>query len=592
MWGNRSAHTWVTGIVAGVLLGVLGLAVPQSAGAAPAGGPDVTGHVSPGISSPLYCLSSGCSTGGRPSAGASGTAGAASPPPVETFAMSAMAVTAGSQVSLHWGTSAGLYFILTSTAPGALPNFGSSTAVTWPASPGGFWSGPGQWWATTGGAVTVAIPSGAAAGSTYRLQLYTCDSVSGLCSNSPGGGGSAQVSLTVAANWTVASYEQGFSKIGTMAQTSGSPLDVAFSGASTIWNSSEFSDAIGESGKKSALTSIPDPADVANQPFALCFLSPCTASGWSALGERVVYANGLVWFTQGGWLGFPGGTVANHSEIVAYNPKAGAFCTYLVPGNDNEVIGMAVTGKGRKALVWFIESDFEGGHPSIDSFSPSQVGESCPNDYSLSGSGSFRRIPWPQADVPALIAVDPNGTTLWVTDFLGSAVDGVDVATGAITPHSYPPTNSYSQHGAEPWQVVADANYVYAIDYGDSNLIRLNKADGQIDQVPIPLTSDTEQGYGLALSGSRLFFSLSDDAQPAFGAASTVGYVDLSTWEAASSACPPGVDCAPAPTAAVVYTGLSEAADPTTDADFRGIAVSTRGWMAIADLHQVVRLAP
>lgn len=377
-----------------------------------------------------------------------------------------------------------------------------------------------------------------------------------------------------------------------MSQTSGSPLDVAFSGGGTVWNSSEFSDAIGESPKRSTLTSIPDPADIANQPFASCFSSPCGASSWSALGERVVYANGLVWFTQGGWLGFPGGTAANHSEIVAYNPKAGAFCTYLVPGNDNEVIGMAVTGRGRRALVWFIESDFEGGHPSIDSFSPTQVGENCPNDYSLSGSGSFKRIPWPQGDVPALIAVDPSGTTLWVTDFFGNTVEGVDVATGGITPHTYPPTNSYSQHGAEPWQVVADTSYVYAIDYGDSNLIRINKTNGKIDQVPIPLTSDTEQGYGLALSGGKLFFSLSDDAQPAFGAASTVGYVDISTWESASSACSPGVDCAPAPTTAVVYTGLSAAADPSTDADFRGIAVSTSGWLAIADLHQVVRLAP
>jgi len=377
-----------------------------------------------------------------------------------------------------------------------------------------------------------------------------------------------------------------------MAQASGSPLDVAFSGAGTVWNSSEFSAAIGESPKGSTLNSIPDPADIANNPFASCFLSPCTASSWSALGERVVYADKLVWFTQGGWLGFPGGTVANHSEIVAYNPKVGTFCNYLVPGNDNEIIGMAVTGSGRRAVVWFIESDFEGGHPSIDSFSPSQVGESCPNSYSLSGSGSFRRIPWPQGDAPALMAVDPSGTAMWVTDFFGSMVERVDIATGTFAPHAYQPRNSYSQHGAEPWQVVADTNYVYAIDYGDSNLIRINKANGQIDQVPIPLTSDTEQGYGLALSGSKLFFSLSDDTQPAFGAASTVGYVDLSAWETASSACSPGVDCAPAPTTAVVYTGLSAVADPTTDADFRGIAVSTKGWLAIADLHQVVRLAP
>ncbi len=438
----------------------------------------------------------------------------------------------------------------------------------------------------------MTVPSNASAGTTYTIQLTTCDSVSGLCSNTPGGSGNGQISLTVAANWTAVSYKQDFRKIATMAQASGNPLDVTFSTANTIWNSSEFSDAIGESPKNSTLASIADPADIANQPFAYCFSSPCEANASSALGERVVYANKLVWFTQGGWFGFPGGTVANHSEIVAYNPNSARFCTYLVPGNDNEVIGMAVTGNGKRAVIWFIESDPMGGHPAIDSFSPSQVGESCPNEYFLGGASSFRQIAWPHNDFPGQIAVDPNGTTLWVTDVLGNAIEKVDTATGAITPSTYLSKNLYSQNGAEPWQVVADRSYVYAIDYGDSNLIRINKTNGQIDQLSIPLTSDTEQGYGLAVSGNKLYFSLSDDGQPTFGAASTIGYIDIFAWEAASAACSPGVDCAPIPTSGVVYTGLSASADPSSDSDFRGVAVSASGWVAIADLHQVVRLAP
>jgi DNA-binding beta-propeller fold protein YncE len=296
--------------------------------------------------------------------------------------------------------------------------------------------------------------------------------------------------------------------------------------------------------------------------------------------------------TQGGWLGPQSGPVANHSEIVAFNPSTAGFCTYLVPGNDNEVTGMAVTGTGRRAVVWFIESDPVGGHPAIDSFSPGQVGESCPNNYVLSGAPSFRQIAWPHDDFPAQIAVDPGGAVMWVTDFFGSAVEEVHIATGTVTTLSYGSKNGYSAYGAEPWEVVADNSYVYAIDYGDSNLVRINKTNGQIDQVPIPLTSDTEQGFGLAISGNNLYFSLSDDAQPAFGAASTIGYVDIATWEAASAACPTSVDCAPLPGTGVVYTGLSAVADPLSDSDFRGIAMSATGSMAIADLHQVLRLTP
>ena len=503
-----------------------------------------------------------------------------------------MAVLKGSEVSLHWATAAGDYFILTSTAPDALPNFSLSSTVTWPSGSGASWNSGRQWWATTAGAVTVAIPSDAGPAATFAFQLYTCSAASGLCSNSPGGSGYSQVVLTVAANWNAVSYKQDFHKLATLGQTGGSPLDVTFSASNTIWNSSEFSDAIGQSVRNSTLRSIPDPADVATSPFASCFSTPCGATGLSELGERVVYAGKLVWFTQGGWLGFPGGPVANHSEVVAYNPSTAGFCTYLVPGNDNEVIGLAVTGSGKATKVWFLEADPEGGHPALDSFSPSQVGASCPNAYSLSGAGSFRQIVWPQNDLPSLIGVDPGGAALWVTDFFGNEIDRVDVATGTITPYTYPSSNTDSVHGAEPWQVVADANYVYAIDYGDSNLVRVNKTTGQVDQVRIPETSDTEEGYGLALAGSKLFFSLADDPQPSFGAASTIGYVDISAWEAASAACPPGVDCAPAPTSGVAYTGLSSVVDPSSDADFRGIAVSTRGSVALADLHQVVWLTP
>ena len=140
--------------------------------------------------------------------------------------------------------------------------------------------------------------------------------------------------------------------------------------------------------------------------------------------------------------------------------------------------------------------------------------------------------------------------------------------------------------------MTSDAGYVYAIDYGDSNLVRIDKATGQVDQDKIPLTSDVESGYGLALTGGRLYFTLADDDHPSYGAASAVGYVNVAAWEAASARCAPGADCAPAPTAGVVYSGLSARTDPTTDADFRGIAAGPGGALAVADLHKVVRLAP
>jgi hypothetical protein len=138
-----------------------------------------------------------------------------------------------------------------------------------------------------------------------------------------------------------------------------------------------------------------------------------------------------------------------------------------------------------------------------------------------------------------------------------------------------------------PWQVVSDGRFVYAVDYGDDNLVRISESTGAVDEVPIPVTSDMEQGYGLALSAGRLYFTLSDDRQPTFGAASTFGYVDVAGWEAASAACPASSDCAPAPSLGVIYKLPSFA-----QSDLRGIAVAADGSVALADLHQVVRVSP
>jgi DNA-binding beta-propeller fold protein YncE len=193
-----------------------------------------------------------------------------------------------------------------------------------------------------------------------------------------------------------------------------------------------------------------------------------------------------------------------------------------------------------------------------------------------------------------MIAVDPTSDALWVTNLLGSEVDRVDLGTYQITPYQL-------KEGSKPWQITVDANYVYAIDYGARNLVRIDKNEvmGPIDYVPLPRTSDSEQAYGLAMSadGTTLYFTLSDDGAPSSLGGTTFGYVNVAAWEAASALCPSGTDCAPAPADAVVYTGLDGAIDPNGKGDFRGIAVNGAGDVAIADAdpgsaNGVIRLTP
>lgn len=556
---------------------------------------------------------------------ASSTATAMSnPPPEETFQKSAVDVTPGSAISFHWAndTSGSYDFLLLSPTPNNIPNFSSPSVVSFPAGAGATYNSTWQWWQTSANTsangVSIAIPGNAANGTIYDLELITCDPSTGLCSNA-NGGGIAEVTLTVSTDWTIRPVSSDYATV-TVAQNSGHdlctgigfcPLDVTFGPNNTIFNSFEVSNSLGETPNSStSMVTHADPYDNQSTPFALCVTQdPCTfgASSYSQLGERIIYADNLVWFTQGGYNLYPTtATVPNNSEIVAYDPNTGGFCTYGVPGGDTEVVGLAATGTGTSTQIWFVEQDPNGtssnnrvGGPAIGVFSPSQVGESCSNYYPLAGQSSFQQILWTGGGAPSQIVADPNGGALWVTSFFSSQVDEFNIATHAVTKYSFQPRNVYQSSayfGAEPWQLVADSQYVYAIDYGDSNLIRINKVTGAIDQVPIPLTADTEDGYGLALSqnGNKLYFTLNGQVPPTFGPASTFGYINIANWEYQSNKCATNIDCVPYPPArdAVLYSGLSGVTDPGGAASYFGIATGAKGEIAIADRSGVVRLVP
>ena len=533
-------------------------------------------------------------------------AGAAGAPAAEDFVTSSMAVTAGSQVTAHWlPAPSGEFFFLLSPAPYSLPNFGTKGTdgeVHWPSTGSHTFNTEYQWWDTTSDAVSVDIPI-AAPGTEFELELFTCTSTA--CS-SP-----RFMTMTIPASWTTEPYTDAFAPDRSISeQSSGVPTDVTIDPTdNSVWNTGEGTDNLsGISSGSTTATTYDNPTDDATKPFALCDQKPvyganCTASARSALAERIITDQyGRIWFTQGGFF-FPGssGQSINHSEIDSFDPTTDTFCSYEVPGYDNEVDGVASTiSSSQTQTIWFVESwDENAGQagPLLGSFEPAAIGDGCPGSaneaFTLVGcpgtSCNVNLLSLPLT-APAQITADPTSSTLWITGFWSNKIDSYDIATGQFTSYALHSTNSYPFFGAEPWQIVVDTNYVYAIDYGDSNLIRINPATGTVDTVPIPLTSDTEQGYGLALEGGNLYFTLSDDSEllstySHFGDASTFGYVNVDAWEAASAQCAPGQDCAPAPTQAVVYSGLALG---SSGDDFRGIAASSSQEVAIADANNHV----
>jgi hypothetical protein len=536
------------------------------------------------------------------------SAAAADPPEPKNFKMSAVTVMPGTTVSLHWSKDPNQVFLLRSTPPRTLPGFSSPTTVSFP-SPGGTWVATYEWWATPATAVKVAIPSTAAGGTEYALQLITCAYLGGPCSTTE-----SEVVLTVAgSNWTKKSYVADFQHLTAAGGvTDGYPIDVTVAPDGSIWTDNEGgTGTAGLPAGSSTLANYVNPTVVSTNPFARCnTASPPVCTPWPAsqLGERVISAYGKIWFTQGGlYAGGPmscaGTCPPNHSVIVAFDPTTHHFCTYQVPGDNNEVIGLAAVPAD--GLLWFTE----GATGYITAFRPSAVGNGCPGtaDASYSLDGHAFRIPWSGGTQPAHIAVDPASPYLWVTNFWGWSVSRFDRTNGRVTNYPIVSHNSYAPWfiGPGPWQVHATAGYVYVINHFDSTLVRLNKSTGKTNYVPLPLTSDHENGYGLAYANGRLYFSLYGGLE--WGDTTAIGYVDIASWEAASAQCSPGVDCAPSPTSAVIYTGLQEATDnmsscpgPSSSGpgpscpSFTGIATGPGGTLAIANLwrSKIVRLSP
>jgi len=472
-----------------------------------------------------------------------------------------------STTSLSWAAPpSGDFFIVTSTGADAFPNFSSPQSVIWPSSAS--WNPSWGWWSTEADQVGLVIPASAPMGATYELQVQTCSLSSGTCSGNPGTdgpqGGVADVTVAV-----------------------GTAAEAAY-----------------------------------NTPFA--FYSGYAPSTNSELGESITATTNHVWFTQGGASDLTQSPVPNnYSRIVGYDPAAESFCNYIVPESDTEVTGIAAADGD----IWFLASRGLGGSstagpsPAVGYFNPSAVGGCSPGDTqsitltacnpvlpdtavaapSPAGCNLNYLEPWSDQMVfPGHLVVDTAGNTatIWATEFWGSAITKLqvsDVTTGAYTSlvMHLASTNPDSFFGAEPWQIVQDANYVYAVDYGDNNIVRINKTTNQVDEVQVPLTDSSEQLHSDAIYNGNLYFTLSNGSTT--GGTTAIGYIGIAFWEAASAACANGTNCAPLPTVGVVYSGLAAAVGSAGSpgiSTFSGIGIASDGAISLAGMHGIVILRP
>jgi hypothetical protein len=426
-------------------------------------------------------------------------------------------------------------------------------------------------------------------------------------------------------------------------------LDTTFDYEGNIWVLNEFSNSIVRVGAEHGIESLEVPLlrkhNTASghaepvKPFT-AWLVPDqpTSVSFSSLAERVTTVGKKIWFTQGGGLGSGQSLESgNHSRVVSYDSTLedspvtlfdDRVCVYNVPSDDedgfgnNQVIGLA-WARGR---IWIAEMRgvFNDAHSVVSSFVPNPA--LCDNtmDYAAEQAPGRKALQYcgagtnPEQDgcvdrivldmEPAGIKVahletDPANESIWFSDASGQVLGNInlDRMPQVIV---YPLPDSHRKHfdrmpgfGGFPWSIEVDGHAVYFAEYASRDILRFDKQTATFDEIHVPYSNEQVKLHSLALdaNGNRLWFTLCNETRaPLDKAGSTIGYVDLASWQAHV------VSPEKWPTiAGVVYSGLDAIPPgpgmPEVHQSFRGIAINpANGKLAIATMHrsQVTLLSP
>jgi streptogramin lyase len=264
--------------------------------------------------------------------------------------------------------------------------------------------------------------------------------------------------------------------------TNASPLAVALDATGRVWILSEFHKnefhAYDPSLDKVVAVAIPSPP--APGPYATTIFGD-HRTDISACGEDVIVdPRGRVWFTQGGGYLYDG-KHPNHSRVVCFEPEGKRFRVYNVPGDRNEVIGIA--WDERRGRIWFAQGGLTAG-ARIWWFDPETAPFDDAFDFSREldpAAQGFGFFDLPTRDAqPAHLAVDADGS-VWYSAFWRNRVGRLDPETGEVREVLLPPGIGTSKPGklvgGGPWSIhVRPDGTVVFNEFFDSTLTRIDAA--------------------------------------------------------------------------------------------------------------------
>lgn len=255
--------------------------------------------------------------------------------------------------------------------------------------------------------------------------------------------------------------------------TNAHPLTIAVGDDGIVWVNEEFHRAFQRLDPQTGVVEglpIPMPPDPG--PFASTIFSDHRTQT-SSLGEDImVDPQGRVWFTQGGGYLYSGAH-QNHSRIVCFDPDApseDAYRVYNVPGDWNEVIGLAWDEQRQR--MWFAAGGLVTGS-MIASFDPEEVPFDNHFDFSESLDHQVCRPNEPDASCyrvyelenatgqVAHLEVDDNGL-VWFTEYWGNAIGVLEPTTGRMRNFPLPDPIGESEPviivGSGPWEILKAPN--------------------------------------------------------------------------------------------------------------------------------------
>jgi hypothetical protein len=261
-----------------------------------------------------------------------------------------------------------------------------------------------------------------------------------------------------------------------------------------------------------------DPGEVsvtgpAGGPYAVNFKGRLAADVPQMTAQNVSLTGGgasvTVTTTQNG--------LANHSRVYRYDPSAtdseltlqdDRFCAYNVPGNQNDVMGVA-SGAG---MTWFSESGWSGLSPArLTWFNPNEAAfTNCAAQNTLDYGIADALVPYPPGPAfnpgycvppattncyhtvevpkalgaPGHLVFDAARNAIWTSTYTWgtpSSLGRYDISTGNWSVYPLPtqvthlpPWVPHTWGGSSTWEISVSGDYVYVNDHSDGDIIRFD----------------------------------------------------------------------------------------------------------------------